>query len=145
MGDKSKEAAQAMSKGAARKVKARLTRRAQHRLQQFCKQAQGLVDEVEIGKRSFPDGGVRSAMRHLLGSLEDHLEAIKEVAQDAGEHGIVEIIEEAADALAPVDPDEGNEPQPEDHGDDVEVSGLSESEEESPVDISSIDETPLHN
>ena len=139
MGDKSVEAAKAMQKGAARKVKARLTRRAQNTMKQFCKQAQNMIDDIEPGKKSFPDGGLRKAVRNLMGSLEDNLEAVKQIAEAAGEDELVEIIQDAADALAPADRDEGMEGEPEEHG-DIDVMGL---EEEAPVDIGAIDETSI--
>jgi hypothetical protein len=140
MGDKAKEAAQAMQKGAARKVKARLTKRGQNTMKQFCKQAQNMIDEIEPGKKSFPDGNLRKAIRDLMGSLEDNLEAVKQIAEAAGESELVEIIQDAADALAPADPDEGMESEPEEHGDEIDIMGL---EEDAPVDIGVIDETPI--
>lgn len=141
MKDKTKEAVADMQRGNARKVKARLTKKGQHTLRQFTKQAQNLVDEIEIGKRSFPDHGTRSAMRQLVGSLEDHLEAVKEVAEAAGEDQIVDIIEEAADAFSGVDHGEEEDQESEDH--DVEVSGLAEREDDEQVDIGEIDETAI--
>ena len=143
MGDKAVEAVKAMQKGAARKVKARLTRRAKNTMKQFCKQAQNMIEDIEPGKKSFPDGNLRKAIRDLMGSLEDNLEAVKQIAEAAGEDQLVEIIEEAADALAPADPNEGMEHEPEDHGEDVDIMGLSEGEDEASVDIGSIDETPI--
>jgi hypothetical protein len=141
MGDKTAEAAKNMQKGAARKVKARLTKRGQNTMRQFCKQAQNMVDEIEIGKKSFPDGGVRSAMRDLVGSLETNLEAVKVVAEAVGDSDIVEIIDEAIEDLSGVG--SGDDMGSSEENDDVDVSGLSESEDESPVDIGSIDETPM--
>lgn len=142
MADKAKEAAQMMQKGAARVVKARLSKRGQARIKQFCKQAQGLVDDVEVGKRSFPDSGVRTAMRQLIGSLEENLEAVAQIAEAVGDDTLVEIIEDAADSLAPADTGEAGEH--ENHGSEPHVEGLTEHEtEEKPVDISLIDETSV--
>lgn len=145
MADQSKNAAKTMQKGAARIVKARLSKRAQNTIKQFCKQAQNMVDDVEPGKKSFPDGSVRSAMRALIGSLEDNLEAVRAIAEATGEDDLVEIIQDAADALSPADADEGMEEGHEEHHEpDVDVSGLSEGPEGAgSVDIGAIDERPM--
>ena len=122
--DKARKAVAAMKKSGQRTVKARLTKRGQSHLRQFVKQAQNMVDNIEVGTKTFPDKEVRAAARRLFGSIEDELEAIKTIAEATGDGELVEIIDEMIS-------DSGNlggmddEPTGPDHeSDDVEVEGL---------------------
>lgn len=92
-----------------RKVKARLSKRGKSVLGSFCKHAQRMVDEVAVGKKNFPDNNVRRALRNLIGSLEENLEAVAEIANAVGDSEMVEIISDATDALAPADSNEHEE------------------------------------
>lgn len=144
MGDKTRKAAAAMKKSSGRVVKARLTKRGQHTMRQFVKQAQNLVDHVEVGKKTFPDNDVRSAARRLFGSIEDELETLKTIAEAEGDDELVEIIDdmiEDAEGTPGVDdeeheigPDHEEEPEEE-----VEIEGL----EVDLGDASDLDETRM--
>lgn len=129
MGDKARKAAAAMKKSGSKTVKARLSKRGQNHLRQFVKQAQNLVDNIEVGTKTFPDKDVRSAARRLFGSIEDELETLKTIAEAEGDNELVEIIDdmiEDAEGTSGVD-DEPHEIGP-DHEeleeDGVEVEGL---------------------
>jgi F0F1-type ATP synthase membrane subunit b/b' len=94
MSAKVAKAAAIMKRGQKRVIKARLTKRGQNTMKQFVKQAQRLTDDIEVGKRSFPDNTVRKAIASIMSSLEDNLEALKVIAEDAGDQETVEIIED---------------------------------------------------
>jgi hypothetical protein len=98
-----------------------------------------MVDEVSVGKKNFPDNNVRRALRNLIGSLEENLEAVAEIASAAGDSEMVEIITDAADALAPADAGEADEG--EEHGepdlgsvDEEQEVELSEPSNDAPID-----------
>lgn len=151
MKDKSKEASKNMSRSANRTIKARLSKKKHKTIGNFTKYAQRMVDDIEVGSQSFPDKSVRTAMRNLLGSIEDNLEAVRDIADATGEDDLVEMIDEAADALAPADPDEEEEIRDngeEEHGGDV-VERVNEEDEEGDEDVDieevGIDETAMSN
>ena len=133
--DKAKELMAKMSgKSSGRVIKARLTKKGQGRLKQFAKQAQGMVDDIEVGKKSFPDATVRKAMRNLISSIEDNLEAVMEVAEAAGESEIVDVIEDAVEDLSALN-DIEHSSDTDDLVDDVEDEEDEEDEVEIEIDM----------
>lgn len=138
MKDQAKNISASMSKTKGKVVKARLTKRGKNRFKQFSKQAQGLIDEVEVSKKSFPDGEMRSAMRTLMATLEETIEAVATIAEASGEDDIVEVLEDVASELSHFDVDETSEDEPEhEDSDEVEIDIEDDSE-------SILDETAMN-
>ena len=140
--DKQNQASKAMKKSGARKVLARLSRRANNTIKQFTKQAQNMVDNVEVGSRSFPDKSTRQAVRNLLDSIENNLESLLVIAQAEGDDETVEIVEEMicpAEGHEDVDDVESDLGPDHQEGGEVDVDGLEVDLGDAPL-----DETAMH-
>lgn len=128
--NKERNAVKAMKKSGSKMVKARLNKRGLNTVRQFTKQAQNMVDHVEVGSRTFPDKNVRQAARNILDSIENNLEALKVIAESTGDDEIVEIVEDMIDVAeggSSVDDQPSDKgPHHEENGDEpeVEVEGL---------------------
>ncbi len=89
-----------LGKKTARKaIKAKLSQKGLGRMKGFAKQAEGLLSDVPISSKTFPDPGSHTAMVKVAGVIIDTLQALKELVSDEVSPQTVQLLDEASEAL----------------------------------------------